>query len=620
MRIARLISCLVLMFTFCARGLVAGAAAPEPPKAPPSGFFQNRTPVFVVESSVSKPYTDKVTQMVFTAEQRFYQLFKLNPDLMNGTSKQRFDQKGNIPGDIMALLGFAPNINVRVHKDMEPFVDEWFERTNVKDKEQRLKQGIPGAWFSIHPDYDNKKMLREIRTFVANRDDDELERTLLHEMGHLFMHSYLLSFGHGPDTKQPNEKRGTPAWLSEGLAQFFEIMWSKASSAKKARMRDEAMIYEATLLGDSYPFKEFMDITNAHNLAAVAGNPLKATLNYAQSLSVMDYMINIDGSRFFSFLENLRAMNFEKNWRNKDKNHVHELFTFQNDAFKKAFNCDFPEVEQYWKKHVKTTMENNLKKQPELNYWIGEYYLRRGKDKEKDYAKAEEKFKAAMTLAPKSGLGYLGMGRMALRKKDNETALTTLTKASELLPKDDEVWYFLGMAQINNGKLTEAVASLGTSLKLFPRSARAHSGLGAAAFHAGQYAKSAEAYEMAYQISRNPIFIFEKGRSAFFGKDYRGAQTAFSVFCDAYPKDAQGHFWYGLSAWRLNDKEFGVKKMKEAEALNPADGMIKQALTLAEKGEALRFEKEQAEADVAAGKPADPAAKKPNVVVQAEDE
>lgn len=618
MRSTVLCRCTVLIMALAARFAMAGAAGPEPIKAAPAGFFQSRTPVFIVECNVSKPYTDKVTQMIFTAEQRFYQLFKLNPDLMNGTSKARFDQKGNIPGDIMAKLGFAPNINVRVHKDMEAFMDEWFERTNVKDKQQRLRQGIPGAWFSIHPDYDKNKMLREIRTFQANRDDDELERTLLHEMGHLFMHTYLLSFGHGPAGNDPNEKRGTPAWLSEGLAQFFEIMWSKAASAKKARMRDEAMIYEATLIGDSYPFKEFMNITNAHNLAAVAGNPLKATLNYAQSLSVMDYMINIDGARYFSFLENLRAMNFEKNWRNPDKNHIHELFSFQNDAFKKAFNCEIPDVEQYWKQHVKKSMEANLKRQPELNYWIGEYYLRRGKDKDADLAKAEEKFKAAMTLAPKNGLGYLGMGRMALRKGDQMSALPLMTKASELLPKDDEVWYYLGMAQINNGMLTEAIESFNKSLKIYARSHRAYSGLGQAAFHASQYAKSAEAYEQAYQISHQPVYTFEKGRSAFFGKDYRAAQAAFNVFCDAFPKDPQGHMWYGLSAWRLGDKEFGMTKLKEAAALNPGDSMIKQAIELAQKGESLKFEKEAEDEAAAAGKPAE-GAKKP-VVVKVEDE
>jgi len=614
----RRLSCVAIaMCAFLISAARAGQpTAPELPPKAPAGFFQTMTPAFSVECNVSKAYADKVTRMVSQAEQRFYQLFKLTPDLLNGTSKQKFDNKANIPGDILNTWNIRPYISVRVYKDMEPFADEWFEQTGVKDKEQRLRQGIPGAWFSMHQDYDKKKMVREIRTFVANRDEDELERTLLHEMGHNFMHTYLLAF-FGDPPKGVERKQGTPAWLSEGMAQLFEILWSKAASAQKARMRDEAMIYEAINMGDSYDFETFMNVTNAHNLAAVAGDPLKATLNYAQSLSVMDYMVNVDGARFFTFLENLRSLNFEKNLKTRDANHVGELFSFQNEAFKKAFNCDIKDVETYWKKNVKTKMEASLKKQPELNYWCGEYYLRRGKDKDADLVKAEEKFNLAMTLAPTKGEGYLGMGRMQLRKNDLETALKTLTKAAELMPKDEEAWYFLGMAQINNGKVPEAIESLNKALKIFPRSARAISGLATAYFHSNQFAKAAEQYEQAYQITHNPMYIRQKGQAAFFAKDYRGAQTAFSVFCDTYPKDAQGAMWYGLSAWRLNDKDFGLKKLQEASALNPGDGQVTEALRLAMKGESMHFELE----DQAPADPAKPAAttKKP-LVVQVEDE
>jgi len=618
MRIKESFICL-LALALVGTGVHAGQAVMELPGKAPAGFFQIITPSFNVECNTTKAHADKVAMMVKTAEARFYQLFKLTPELMNGTSKPKFDTKANIPGDVMStVFNFKPFIHVRVYKDMEGFTDEWFDLTGIKDKEQRLRTGIPGAYFCTRHDYDKTKMLREIRTFVANRDDDELERTLLHEMGHLFMHSYLLAFfGDGPKG-QESQKRGIPAWLSEGLAQLFEILWSKASSAQKAKLRSEAMIYEATQIGDSYPFDDFVNITNAHNLAAVAGDPLKATLNYAQSLSVMDYMVNVDGARFFSFLENMRGLNFERNLRSRNKDHIPELYSFQNEAFKKAFNCDIKDVEPFWKKNVKTKMEATLKKQPEVHYWIGEYYLRRGKDKENDYIKAEERFKLAMTLAPTKGEGYLGMGRMQLRKNDYETALKTLAKAAELMPKDEEVWYFLGMAQISNGKLVEAVDSLGKALKIFPRSGRSLSGMATALFHSNQFAKAAEMYEQSYQVSRNPQFMREKGRAAFFAKDYRLAQGAFSVFSETYPKDAQGALWYGLSAWRLNDKEFGLKKLQEAKTLNPNDGMITEAIRLAEKGETLRFELEDAVGQDPAK--ADPAAKKKPVQITIEDE
>jgi tetratricopeptide (TPR) repeat protein len=604
---------------YCAQPLVA-----ELPPKPPAGWFQALTPAFVVETDVSKAYTDKVATMIRNAEMKFYKLFSLTPDLMNGVSKQKFDNKYDIPGDVLKF--FRPYIEVRVFKDMEKFSDEWFDEIGVKDKQQRLKQGIPGAWTGGRQDYDKGKHIRVIRSFVANRDDDEVERTLLHEMGHLFVTAYLLEYSGAPPPGKENQKRGTPAWLGEGMAQLFENLWSNAASAKKARLRQQAMMYEAVNLGDCYPFGEFTSITNAHNLQAVASDPLRSTLNYAQSASVMDYMVNVDGARFFQFLQNLRILNFERNLNSRDPNHVSELFSFQNEAFKKAFNFDISQIEATWKKNVKDTMEKQLKSNPEYYYWIGEYYLRRGKDKASDIVNAEKKFNLAMTQAPKKGEGYLGMGRMAIRKKDNAAAATLLTQAVALMPNDDDAWYYHGIALVNTGKAGEAVESFNKSLKIFPRSDRALSGLAQAAFHTKQYDKAIDAYEQAYQCNRDPYHMYLKGRAAFFAKKYREAQSCFARFVEIYPQDAQGVLWYGLAAWRLGDKDFAKQKIKESLKLVPEDEIAKSALELALKDETIRFEREDPDAPApGAGKPGEKTAvknagKAPEPVLRIDDE
>src|SRR5262249_55038565 len=153
--------------------------------------------------------------------------------------------------------------------------------TGVKDKQQRLRQGIPGGWNGGRYEHDSDgkemgKQIRVIRTFIGNRDDDEVERILLHEMGHLFMFAFLIECSGAPAKGQESQKRGTPAWLAEGVAQLFENRWAtNQAKAQKARLRQEGMIYEAVKIGDYYPFKDFIEITNAHNLAAVAGDPLR---------------------------------------------------------------------------------------------------------------------------------------------------------------------------------------------------------------------------------------------------------------------------------------------------------------------------------------------------------
>lgn len=610
----------VSLLALLAGSVQAGQSGPlvlaPPPKAP-EGFTQMITPggCICVETNISQAYTQKITQMVANAEQRFYQLFspgnkpfKFTPDMMNGVSKQYFDNNAHIPGDFMNF--FRSYVELRVFKNEDTFRNEWLDQTGVKDKLQRLRQGIPGAWSGYDHDKDSDgkpigKLVRRIRTFVADRDDDEVERTLLHEMGHIFMFSFLLEFAGNPPAGQEAQKRGTPAWLGEGTAQLFENRWAtNQAKAQKDRLRQDGMIYEAVKLGDYYPFKDFTEITNAHNLQAIAGDPLRSILNYAQSASVMDFMVNTNGSMFFDFLCNLRKENFEKNLMSKDKNHIPELYTFQNECFHKAFNCDIGEVEGYWKKHVKDEMEKNLKSKPELYYWIGEYYLRRGKDKANDLVHAEENFKLAMDGAPKKGEGYLGMGRMAIRKKDDDNALKYLTTAVELMPKDADALYYFGIAQVNTGKIKEAIETLNKSIAIYPLNQAAQAGLGLASFHAGDFVKSMDAYEKAYQASHNPYYLFQKGYAAFYAKKYRDAQSAFNTFCDWYPQDGQGKMWYGLAAWRLGDHDFAMKQFEESKKLNPGDGMIGEVMEMAKKGETIKFTDEKDD-EVVATKPPD---------------
>lgn len=592
----------LLSLTFCSVACRAGVVAPEPPPKPATGFYQVVTYACTVETNVSQAYTTKVANMVKNAEEKFYKLFKLTPDLMHGWSKEKFDQKGNIPGTIIHDLKYRPWIDIKVYKDQDTFRDEWFELTKVTDPAQKATQGTPGAYFSVGPDYPDKTWaVRKIRSFVDNRDDDELERTLLHEMGHLFIETYTLGIAQAG--KQASEdKKDLPAWLNEGVAQLFELIFSKAASSKKALMKQQAMIYEAVKIKDSYPFKEFSEVANAHNLKAVANDPLKATINYAQSASVMDYMVNVDGARFFEFLTAMREFHVKRNLQTRDPNHVSEFFSFQEEAFKRAFNVTIPEVEPFWVKQINKNMAETLKKQPEMHYWIGEYYLRRKKGGKEDMKRAEEEFNLAMKEAPTKGEGYLGSGRMLMRKGDYVGALPLLKKAADFMSKDEDAWYYLGMAQLNTTLYKDAVESFEKALKIYPRNANALSGLGAAAIQAKQTDKAIKAYDEAYAASRDPRFLKQKGEAAFFGGKYEAAQQGFNTFLKIFPNDARAHFWYGMAAMRLKDKALALKEFETAAKLQPNDEMIAEALKRANTDDPLRLVGEPSEAEVAAMK------------------
>lgn len=575
------------------------------PEAPPNALFQKLSPsgAFVIQTDVSKEYLHTLCQKITDSERKMLNHFKIPAGFLKGNDRQaRIDPRfPGIRGDLLSSWGYKPWIEVRVFHKFEDFADEYFDlsdrlvarinHTPIKKETpeeravRRLTEGVPGAAYWRISDHDNKYYQRLIRAYVGAKNPDEVAADLLHEMGHLFLETFLLEFAGSPKKGQEAEKRGTPAWISEGVAQLFQVNWATSKEAAKKRKQYHAMMYVALKAGDAYPFSAFMNVTNAHNLQAVADNPLKATLNYAQSYSVLQYMVDMKWQPFLQFLSNCRSYNLDDLTRGKKK--VSELYSVQERAFEDAFGVPFSEVEEHWKKHVIATLEKELKRDPSGHYWCGEYYLRR---KGTDYlTQAAARFKLAIEGAPKSGAGYLGMGRVGLVQGETETALKNLRVANKLSPRDEDVWYYLGVAQMRGGKAQEATASFEKAVALYPLFQHAHAGRAAAYFETRAFKKAAASYEAAHQISKQPQYLYSIGQAYFFDKDYTAAQKNFAAYCQVFPRDAQGQFWYGIAAQRLNQQPFAAQKLEEAVQLEPTHPMYKNALALARKGEQMRF-------------------------------
>ncbi|MCW8133172.1 MAG: tetratricopeptide repeat protein [Planctomycetota bacterium] len=590
-----------------------------------SGFMQQITPAFLIQTDVSPAYLSKLAQQVGQAEQRMYNLFKITPGFLKGNDpKVKLSNKTNISGDTLSKWGFKPWIELRVYKKFDDYADESFNetdrltalvnKTEVKKETpeqravRRITEGVPGAYYMRITDYDGVFVDRRIRCYLGPKTPEEVEGDLLHELGHLFLETYLMEFAGAPKKGQEAEKRGTPAWIGEGVAQLFEVNWAGSKESAKKKKQYSAMIYEAVQANDHYPIDDFINVTNAHNLQAVSGNPLKATINYAQSWSVMQYMVEVKWQAFLQFLENCRTYNLEGLGKGKK---VSELYSIQERAFKDAFGVPIKDMEEHWKKRVVETTEKDLKKDPTGYYWCGEYYLRRKGDGYLE--KAEERFKKAVEGAADKGEGYLGMGRVALIRRNVDEALKNLLKASELSPKDEDVWYYLGVAQVRAGKTKEAIASFETAVKLFPLFHQAHSGLADAYFSARDFKKAAAAYDMAFQISKHPNYLFSIGQASYFAKEYEEAQKNFAAYCNIFTKDPQGTFWYGMAALRLKQNEYAIKKFQEALKLAPNENMYKEALAMAQKGEIMRFTVET-EDPKAEAKTGDSGIKPPTVI------
>jgi tetratricopeptide (TPR) repeat protein len=557
-------------------------------------------PVFDVQTDVSKEYLTVLAKQINKAEVKMYKLFKFSAGFLRGNHRgSRLGVRYPVPGDTLGKAGFKPWVEVRVYKNYEDYCDEYFNEVdrlnalinNTRPRREtpeqrsirRMTEGVPGAYYMRITDYDKKYILRRIRAYKGPQKPEEIETQILHEMGHLFLETYLMEYAGAPKRGQEGQKRGTPAWIAEGVAQLFEINWASSRLAERLKNKSHAMMYCAIKDGDSYPFKDFVNVTNAHNLMAVAKDPLKARINYVQSYSVMIYMVEKAWPRFLQFLENLRAKNFEANRKNPRR--ISELYSIQEEAFKEAFGILLMDLEHHWQKYAIQRFETALKKDPELHYWCGEYYLLK-----RDLARAEEQFKQVAEKLPENGHGYLGLGRVALLKNDTEGALKHLAKAVEFSPDEEDAHYYRGIALQKAKKFKEAAESLQLALKYYPRYHQARARLAECLINLKDFKSAMEHYNEAYLTQRNnPYYLLGKGRAALFNGDNEEAMRNFAVFCNVYKQSAEGQFWYAIAMWRLNQRQQALARMRNAMRMNPKSQMIRTALSKMNKGEGIRF-------------------------------
>ena len=110
---------------------------------------------------------------------------------------------------------------------------------------------------------------------------------------------------------------------------------------------------------------------------------------------------------------------------------------------------------------------------------------------------------------------------------------------------------------------------------------------------AKQFDKAIQAFDDAYASSRNAIFLYEKGHAAFCARKYQLAQTGFANFVGIYPNQAQGHFWYGLAAYRLGQKDFAIKELEQAVNLMPKNADFQEFLKAVQAGQNFLMDGEE---------------------------
>jgi tetratricopeptide (TPR) repeat protein len=232
-------------------------------------------------------------------------------------------------------------------------------------------------------------------------------------------------------------------------------------------------------------------------------------------------------------------------------------------------------------------------------------------------------FRKASGLAPSSGLVFLRLGNAYIKKRDYAAAIPPLKRAAELNPDSPPVHQLLGfalltegyaaeaiphlefiheygglgIAQLQTGQATEAVANLqkalskspndpdllyylsraGTLLSsqsldkllaTFPDSARGHQALGQHFFEMKMYPESAKEYEKALtQRPDLPGLRLELGQVYMASSDWDKAEAEFRGETALQPGNSE-------AAYRLGEALLQLGKMKEAAAeLQRSDAM-----------------------------------------------
>ena len=90
-----------------------------------------------------------------------------------------------------------------------------------------------------------------------------------------------------------------------------------------------------------------------------------------------------------------------------------------------------------------------------------------------DDVRAENKLGQATQMAPGEPAGWADWGILALRQRNFDVAAQRLGAARDLAPKNDHIYYLLGLLESNRGRSAEAIADWRKSVELNPQNLRA---------------------------------------------------------------------------------------------------------------------------------------------------
>ena len=587
--------------------LLCGLTAAEdfskmtPPKAaPPFTQSISKLGLFDIQSDLGKEFHAKLTDSVNLFEQKFFATFKFPPGLLKGNDPNiRATQAQTVPGALLSSWKYLPWIEIKVFKRQSDYAEtlladrETIARMNQpRNAEYRkeppetleyykVSQATYSSYFGTFT-YSDAFLGRFIRVSAGDLPWENIEYAVLNTMSTALFSSTLHTFNH------------QPAWVLLGARGALPPLWTTAPEAALQRKKYIAILNEALKAGETVPLKELMALNRETALGTASA--AYDQLLMAQFYSLFSYLLEKEPTRFTAFLDNTRNI-YLKRWAASARSETATAEASQPAAFREVFGFTIEELEPLWKKYAQDTFDRELRKDPVLYYWCGDYLLLR-KDKEA----ATARFKKCLEVAPKSIEGLIGLGRAAAHFKDYPEALKDLKQAAEQDPKNLDAQYYLGIVQSKSGAHKDALATFEALTKSSPNTGKYWGWLGNEYLHTRDFAKAPEMFDNAYALDPTySLYYIGKGIAAYFRHDYQESshQLSFAYFGNS--TDPVCGFWMGMKIMRQYDNQ-GAGHLRSAlrTAIDKKPGdlyIYKMAVEMAEKKEALNFKLDVPEAD-----------------------
>ncbi len=167
---------------------------------------------------------------------------------------------------------YERTIRVRIFKTYDSFLADFQKRYATKS--------IPGAFFGIIRPKDeygkfNGKWMREVATASEGQTDEQILRHLYHELGHLFMRTFIIY------------QVEVPSWIEEGTAELFQFRKGNGTKPEEERDQRSAWLVEMITEASYIPWAQFIKVQNLDNLDFTYQDPLRSLIQYAQAWSVL---------------------------------------------------------------------------------------------------------------------------------------------------------------------------------------------------------------------------------------------------------------------------------------------------------------------------------------------